>query len=231
MSLTLSLQAENVRWSDGELELESQMKTVCGDVLLASAFVSYAGCFTQPYRHQLLHQMLIPFLQELRVRFPLSLCCALLVLLGCINTVIAFIAAFANFESPVKECFLLSDLLWNPAAVWPCLHSSRALNWIASLSVFLFSHLSIQTPIPLSHDLDPVLTLTDPAALAAWHNQGLPADRLSVENAAILITSQRWPLIVDPQLQASKWIRNLYGPNMRFLQYGQKGWSPFSLLN
>ncbi|KAA0703060.1 Dynein beta chain, ciliary [Triplophysa tibetana] len=140
------LQAENVRWSEGELELESQMKTVCGDVLLASAFVSYAGCFTQSYRHQLLHVMLIPFLRKL------------------------------------------------------------------------------ETPIPLSHDLDPVLTLTNPAAVAAWHNQGLPADRLSVENAAILMTSQRWPLIVDPQLQASKWIRNLYGPNMRILQYGQKGY-------
>ncbi|XP_051721899.1 dynein axonemal heavy chain 11 [Ctenopharyngodon idella] len=140
------LQAENVRWSEGQLELESQLKTVCGDVLVAAAFVSYAGYFTQPYRHQLLHSILIPFLREL------------------------------------------------------------------------------QTPIPLTDGLDPVLALTDQATVAGWQNQGLPADRLSVENAAILMSSQRWPLIVDPQQQASKWIRNLYGPKLRVLQYGQKGY-------
>ncbi|XP_043117616.1 dynein axonemal heavy chain 11 [Puntigrus tetrazona] len=139
------LQAENVRWSQGQLELESQLKTVCGDVLVAAAFVSYAGCFTQPYRHQLFHDILFPFLRELR------------------------------------------------------------------------------TPIPLTDGLDPVLTLTDQATVAGWQNQGLPADRLSVENAAILTESQRWPLMVDPQQQASTWIRNLYGPNLRVLQYGQKG--------
>lgn len=81
----------------------------------------------------------------------------------------------------------------------------------------------IQTPIPLTDGLDPVLALTDQATVAGWQNQGLPADRLSVENAAILMSSQRWPLIVDPQQQASKWIRNLYGPKLRVLQYGQKG--------
>ncbi|XP_016337659.1 dynein heavy chain 11, axonemal [Sinocyclocheilus anshuiensis] len=140
------LQAENVRWSEGQLELESQLKTVCGDVLVAAAFVSYAGYFTQPYRHQLLHDILIPFLREL------------------------------------------------------------------------------QTPIPLTDGLDPVLTLTDQATVAGWQNQGLPADRLSIENAAILMASQCWPLIVDPQQQATKWIRNLYGPNLRVLQYGQKGY-------
>lgn len=81
----------------------------------------------------------------------------------------------------------------------------------------------IQTPIPLTDGLDPVLTLTDQATVAGWQNQGLPADRLSVENAAILMSSQRWPLMVDPQQQASKWIRNLFGPKLRVLQYGQKG--------
>ncbi|XDV39945.1 hypothetical protein PO909_009116, partial [Leuciscus waleckii] len=66
------LQAENVRWSEGQLELESQLKTVCGDVLVAAAFVSYAGYFTQPYRHQLLHGVLIPFLRELQTPIPLT---------------------------------------------------------------------------------------------------------------------------------------------------------------
>lgn len=50
--------------------------------------------------------------------------------------------------------------------------------------------------------------LTDDATVAAWHNQGLPNDRMSTENAVILTTSERWPLIIDPQQQGIKWIQN-----------------------
>ncbi|KAI4877932.1 hypothetical protein NFI96_006510, partial [Prochilodus magdalenae] len=78
-------------------------------------------------------------------------------------------------------------------------------------------------PVPLTEGLDPVLLLADQASVAAWHNQGLPADRLSVENAAILTHSQRCPLLVDPQQQTGKWLRNLYGPGLRVLQHRQKG--------
>ena len=31
--------------------------------------------------------------------------------------------------------------------------------------------------------------------------RGLPADRISIENGAIITNCNRWPLIVDPQLQ------------------------------
>ncbi|XP_058249288.1 dynein axonemal heavy chain 11 [Hemibagrus wyckioides] len=138
------LQSENVRWSEVALELEAQQKTLCGDVLLAAAFVSYAGYFTQPYRQQLLEGTWKPFLKKLK---PL---------------------------------------------------------------------------IPLTEGLDPILLLAEQSSIAAWHNQGLPPDRLSAENAVILTCSQRWPLLVDPQQQASKWLRNLYGPGLKVLQHGEK---------
>ena len=80
-----------------------------------------------------------------------------------------------------------------------------------------------QTPIPLTEGLEPILMLTDDATVAAWHNQGLPGDRMSTENAAILTTSERWPLMVDPQQQGIKWIRNRCGPGLRVVQLGQKG--------
>lgn len=65
--------------------------------------------------------------------------------------------------------------------------------------------------------------LTDDADAAAWQNHGLPADRVSTENATILLHCERWPLAVDPQLQGLKWIKNTYGENLRVTQMGQKG--------
>ncbi|MEJ1273094.1 hypothetical protein NN561_003953 [Cricetulus griseus] len=54
-------------------------------------------------------------------------------------------------------------------------------------------------------------------------NEGLPADRMSMENATILINCERWPLMVDPQLQGIKWIKNKYGEELRVTQIGKKG--------
>ncbi|XP_076826869.1 dynein axonemal heavy chain 11 [Brachyhypopomus gauderio] len=79
-------------------------------------------------------------------------------------------------------------------------------------------------PVPLTEGLDPVPLLAEHATVASWHNQGLPADRLSVENAVILACSRRWPLLVDPQQQASGWLQGLYGPGLRVLQHGAAGY-------
>ncbi len=38
---------------------------------------------------------------------------------------------------------------------------------------------------------------------------GLPVDTLSTQNALIVSNARRWPLMIDPQLQANKWIRKL----------------------
>ena len=65
--------------------------------------------------------------------------------------------------------------------------------------------------------------LTDDADLAAWQNEGLPVDRMSAENAAILVNCERWPLMVDPQLQGIKWVKNKYGEDLRVTQICRKG--------
>lgn len=75
----------------------------------------------------------------------------------------------------------------------------------------------------MTSDLDPLTMLTDDADIAAWQNEGLPADRMSTENATILNSCQRWPLMVDPQLQGIKWIKNKYGDDLKVIRTGQKG--------
>ena len=45
--------------------------------------------------------------------------------------------------------------------------------------------------------------------MRAWQVAGLPSDSVSTENGIILAKARRWPLVIDPQGQASKFIKNI----------------------
>ncbi|XP_025715360.1 dynein axonemal heavy chain 17 isoform X2 [Callorhinus ursinus] len=140
------LASENVRWAESVKNFKSQGVTLCGDVLLISAFVSYVGYFTKKYRNELMEKFWVPYINRLKV------------------------------------------------------------------------------PIPITEGLDPLSLLTDDADVATWNNQGLPSDRMSTENATILCNTERWPLIVDAQLQGIKWIKNKYGSELKAIRLGQKSY-------
>ncbi|ERE69011.1 dynein heavy chain 17, axonemal [Cricetulus griseus] len=140
------LASENVRWAESVENFKNQGVTLCGDVLLISAFVSYVGYFTKKYRNELMEKFWIPYINKLKV------------------------------------------------------------------------------PIPITEGLDPLTLLTDDADVASWNNQGLPSDRMSTENATILCNTERWPLIVDAQLQGIKWIKNKYGDELKAIRLGQKSY-------
>ncbi|XP_025109931.1 dynein heavy chain 3, axonemal-like isoform X5 [Pomacea canaliculata] len=63
--------------------------------------------------------------------------------------------------------------------------------------------------IPCSKAFTFSATLGEPVAIRAWNIAGLPADAFSVDNGIIISKSRRWPLMIDPQGQANKWIKNL----------------------
>ena len=42
--------------------------------------------------------------------------------------------------------------------------------------------------------------------MLTWKKEGMPADQLSVENAIMITTTQKTPLIIDPATQATKWL-------------------------
>uniref|UniRef100_A0A671Z165 Dynein axonemal heavy chain 11 n=1 Tax=Sparus aurata TaxID=8175 RepID=A0A671Z165_SPAAU len=72
--------------------------------------------------------------------------------------------------------------------------------------------------------LDPVSMLTDDAMVAQWNNEGLPGDKMSTQNATILTNCERWPLLIDPQLQGIKWIKSRYGSSLKVVSLGQRGY-------
>ncbi|KAK1890151.1 Dynein heavy chain 2 axonemal, partial [Dissostichus eleginoides] len=63
--------------------------------------------------------------------------------------------------------------------------------------------------IPCSPGFSFAVFLSRPTAVRDWNIQGLPSDAFSTENGVIVTRGNRWPLMVDPQGQSLKWIKNM----------------------
>jgi dynein heavy chain len=65
--------------------------------------------------------------------------------------------------------------------------------------------------IPASEHFDFAQFMADPASVREWNIQGLPADSFSTENGVMVSRGKRWPLMIDPQGQANKWVKAMEG--------------------
>ena len=80
-------------------------------------------------------------------------------------------------------------------------------KWIEHLTNF---------KVPHTESPEVVKTLGDPVKIRNWQLAGLPKDTQSIQNGIIVQFTQRWPLFIDPQGQANKWIKNFVSNNLRF---------------
>lgn len=55
--------------------------------------------------------------------------------------------------------------------------------------------------------------MADPYDIRMWNSCGLPRDNVSTENAILVTQASRWPLMIDPQEQANRWIRQMEANN------------------
>lgn len=67
--------------------------------------------------------------------------------------------------------------------------------------------------IPSSSEFILINILGDPYEMRTWEMAGLPRDAISIENGLYATRALRWPLMIDPQEQANRWIRNLEKAN------------------
>ena len=101
------------------------------------------------------------------------------------------------------------------------LAASAFVSYIGAFSAFFRQELveNVWLPdlrskeIPASEHINILDLLSSVVDRANWQNEGLPADQLSLENAAIMTNCARWPLMIDPQLQGLTWIRSREGEN------------------
>lgn len=74
-------------------------------------------------------------------------------------------------------------------------------NWMT-----LLDHYKIQCSPNISLEE----ALGNKVKIREWMIQGLPQDSFSADNAVILDNSDRWSLMIDPQMQANLWLKNRY---------------------
>lgn len=67
--------------------------------------------------------------------------------------------------------------------------------------------------IPCSEDFTLSNTLGNQVSIRAWQIAGLPVDSFSTDNGIIVFNSRRWPVMIDPQGQANKWVKNMEKAN------------------
>ena len=142
-----ALGSEQERWAINVKQMNADAQLLPGDVLVASAFVSYVGCFNKAFRIILLDKVMVPYLK--------------------------------------------------------------------------------QNQVPMTESADPLSILTDAAQIAAWNSEGLPYDRISIQNGAITTYAERWPLMIDPQLQGIVWVKEKESKNnLQITRLGNKKMLP-----
>ncbi|XP_060776842.1 dynein axonemal heavy chain 3 [Neoarius graeffei] len=67
--------------------------------------------------------------------------------------------------------------------------------------------------VPCSEDFTLSNILGNQVSIRAWRIAGLPVDSFSTDNGIMVSNSRRWPLMIDPQGQANKWIKNMEKTN------------------
>lgn len=67
--------------------------------------------------------------------------------------------------------------------------------------------------LDISNNYSIVSSIGQPIEIRSWQIAGLPKDCTSIENSLLAVNSLKWPLMVDPQDQARRWIKNMEKPN------------------
>ena len=68
--------------------------------------------------------------------------------------------------------------------------------------------------IPSSGEFSLQAVLGEPVKIQDWTMASLPNDSFSIDNAIIQDISSRWPLMIDPQMQANNWIKKMEGERL-----------------
>ncbi|KNC97489.1 uncharacterized protein SPPG_07404 [Spizellomyces punctatus DAOM BR117] len=99
------------------------------------------------------------------------------------------------------DCLLAAAFL-SYAGPFPSNYRQALVN-----SVWLAQIKALEIPFTPAFSFDTFIG--KPTDIREWTLQGLPSDPFSAENGIIVTRGRRWPIMIDPQGQANKWIKNM----------------------
>ncbi|XP_062507706.1 dynein axonemal heavy chain 3-like [Corticium candelabrum] len=110
----------------------------------------------------------------------------------------------ARYENATGDVLLSSGVVAYLGAFTVEFRNECIANW---------QQLCQKRKIPCAPAFSLNATLGDPVKIRAWQLAGLPVDSFSIDNGIIVSNSRRWPLMIDPQGQANKWVKNMEREN------------------
>ena len=105
-----------------------------------------------------------------------------------------------DLENLVGDVLLSSGFIAYFGAFTTAYRESGIEKWMTA---------SKEQKIPISGVFKLQSVLGDAVATRQWLIHGLPNDGFSIDNAIIMSKARRWPLMIDPQGQAKRWIVNM----------------------
>jgi len=108
-----------------------------------------------------------------------------------------------EYDNLTGDVLVASGVIAYLGAFTPEFREAAATDWTKA---------SMDKEVPGSEKFSLVQCLGEPVKIRAWIIAGLPNDSFSVENGIIMDKARRWPLCIDPQGQANRWIKKMGQP-------------------
>lgn len=119
-----------------------------------------------------------------------------------------------QFESQIKH--ILGDSIYAAAFLAYC---GPFTAEVRHELMFKWRNLIPSSSVSMSPQISLSSFLCDSKDVASWQLEGLPVDSFSLENGILVSNCPRWPLLIDPQFQAVKWIQKREGEDLLHLDY------------
>ncbi len=125
----------------------------------------------------------------------------------------AFSLDDSNQETMTGDVLLSAGVIAYLGAFTGAYRQQCLALWYSILNNQGSSNTSSSHRLTFSGDFSLAKICSDAVTIRSWNLFGLPQDKVSIENAVIVRQSNRWPLIIDPQGQANRWIKNMESNN------------------
>ncbi len=118
-----------------------------------------------------------------------------------------------DMEKLVGDAFLSAAAVSYIGGFTGAYRKALIKEWIVAMAEKKISHTA---------DFQLANCLGDPMLVRQWQMNGLPFDESSIDSAIIASNADRFPLMIDPQLQFSNWLKNEFAQKIKLTKFTDK---------